>query len=374
MLDADLRSRLGKAAKDRSAEFDVSSTVSTLESIYRRALVNEGSVSGTPRIPRPAKEKRPTGLDIRPAIPGDREAIIDLCKVSLAWTDDERYARLFEWKHDLNHFGPSYMWVATDSGRVVGLRAFMRWQFVRGDDVITAVRAVDTATHPDYQGRGLFTAMTLHALEEVRADGIGFVFNTPNSQSLPGYLKMGWKVVGQLPISLHLRNPLAARRVLRSRVPASHWPVSTSVGVPVPDASADWCTQDVNVGRNVRLLRTRTSPEFINWRYGAEFLGYRAVPTAHGHIIARARQRGDGLELAVVESSDESLDAVDHAASATERAICATHTLRLGRSDLRRGFVPVPRMGPIFTWRAANLVGQPPLANWRLSLGDVELF
>ena len=33
--------------------------------------------------------------------------------------------------------------------------------------------AVDTATHPDHQGRGIFSALTRHALDELRDDGVG---------------------------------------------------------------------------------------------------------------------------------------------------------------------------------------------------------
>ena len=73
----------------------------------------------------------------------------------------------------------------------------MRWEFQRGDEVFRCVRAVDTATHPDYQGRGLFTRLTKAALPELVADGVKFVFNTPNDQSRPGYLKMGWQAVGR---------------------------------------------------------------------------------------------------------------------------------------------------------------------------------
>ncbi len=74
-------------------------------------------------------------------------------------------------------------------------------------EVLRAVRAVDTATDPDYQGQGLFTALTMHGLDEVRADGVDFVFNTPNDQSRPGYLKMGWQTVGELPVAVRI--PLA---------------------------------------------------------------------------------------------------------------------------------------------------------------------
>ena len=103
------------------------------------------------------------------------------------------------------------MWVATDGDKIVGLRAFMRWEFVRGGEVLHAVRAVDTATHPDYQGKGLFTAMTMHGLDVIKDDGIDFVFNTPNDKSRPGYLKMGWQEVGKLPVAIRVAGPRAAR-------------------------------------------------------------------------------------------------------------------------------------------------------------------
>jgi len=64
------------------------------------------------------------------------------------------------------------MWVACDGERVVAFRTFMRWEFQRGDQVFRCVRAVDTATHPDYQGRGLFSQLTRSALPELAADGV----------------------------------------------------------------------------------------------------------------------------------------------------------------------------------------------------------
>ena len=119
--------------------------------------------------------------------------------------------------------------------RIVGLRAFMRWEFVRGGEVLHAVRAVDTATHPDYQGKGLFTAMTMHGLDVIKDDGIDFVFNTPNDKSRPGYLKMGWQEVGKLPVAIRVAGPRGAVRMARSRVASSHWPLDVALGEPVAD-------------------------------------------------------------------------------------------------------------------------------------------
>ena len=138
-------------------------------------------------------------VEIRRANDDDLPAIFALLRAALSWDDDPRFEALYDWKHRRNAFGPSPSWVALDAGRVVGFRALLRWEFERGATIIRAVRPVDTATHPEYQGRGIFTRLTLHALDELRQEGVTLVFNTPNDQSRPGYLKMGWVPVGRLP-------------------------------------------------------------------------------------------------------------------------------------------------------------------------------
>ena len=49
-----------------------------------------------------------------------------------------------------------FLLVQEDNGRIVGVRAFMQWRWVQEGKVYKALRAVDTATHPDYQGKGIF--------------------------------------------------------------------------------------------------------------------------------------------------------------------------------------------------------------------------
>ena len=88
----------------------------------------------------------------------------------------------------------------------------MRWQWQKGEQVYSTFRAVDTATHPNHQGKGVFKKLTLKALEIAKEQGDHFVFNTPNSKSKPGYLKMGWKEVNKLKIQLRPLNPLKTVR------------------------------------------------------------------------------------------------------------------------------------------------------------------
>ncbi len=265
------------------------------------------------------------------------------------------------------------MWVATDGDRVVGLRAFMRWEFVRRGEVLRAVRAVDTATHPDYQGKGLFTAMTMHGLDEIRDDGIDFVFNTPNDKSRPGYLKMGWREVGKLPVAIRVAGPGGAVRMARSRVASSHWPLrgrSRRAGRATWHRS--WRPRTVR-SMDVGTITTNVSPGFYGWRYGADFLGYRAVASHGGHLICRVRQRGDAKELVMLDAPGLDAASADRAAAHLLRANRLDHALRMGVADARHGFVPAPG-GPVVTWRSVCAEAMPPLANWHVGMGDVELF
>ncbi|MFM8972471.1 MAG: GNAT family N-acetyltransferase, partial [Actinomycetota bacterium] len=224
-------------------------------------------------------------LVLRRAEPADRAAVIRLLAASLGREDDPRYETLYAWKHEENAFGASPAWVACDGDTIAGFRALMRWEFTRGADTVQAVRAVDTATHPEHQGRGIFTRLTLHAIAELRTTGLptargaepaGFVFNTPNEQSRPGYLKMGWEVVGRPPTSFRPRGPGAALRMRRSRTPAERWSSPRTVGAPAAEVLADTATLDALLASRPRptALRTNHPARSLQWRFSTPLLAY----------------------------------------------------------------------------------------------------
>jgi len=139
---------------------------------------------------------------IRKALPEDLPGIIEVLKAGLGESLIKKNIDNWKYKHELNPFGKSIVWVAEMNDKIVGVRAFMRWQWQLNDQKFTAWRAVDTATHPDYQRRGIFKKLTLKALEEAQSYPDSFIFNTPNQNSKPGYLKMGWKIVERVTINL----------------------------------------------------------------------------------------------------------------------------------------------------------------------------
>jgi GNAT superfamily N-acetyltransferase len=211
-----------------------------------------------------------TATTIRAATAADRPHIFDLMRASIGWDDDPRLAALFAWKHDTNPFGPSPAWVAVAGDRIVGFRTFMRWEFVLDGQIVRAVRAVDTATHPDYQGRGIFRELTLTGLDALQAEGVDMVFNTPNDQSRPGYLKMGWHVVGRLPLVMRPSRLSRVARLRGARVPAERWSIPTSMGEP-PRFPAQ------AIGVDAGALATNRRDAYLEWRYSLEPLAYRVL-------------------------------------------------------------------------------------------------
>jgi GNAT superfamily N-acetyltransferase len=320
-------------------------------------------------------------LQSRLANDADLPAILELLRLSMGRDHDDRFSSLFRWKHLDNPFGRSPMWVACDDDRIVGLRTLMRWEFEHDGETIRCVRAVDTATHPEYQGRGIFRQLTLAALPVLERDGVQFVFNTPNTQSRPGYLKMGWNEIGRAAAAVRPLSLGGALRLVRNRVPAAHWSEPTTFGTQVDEVVADpgftalLSRREPTPGR----YRTRVDPSFCAWRYGTPRLGYRAVVAPggvdHGVAFVRRRRRGAARELVLAMLATPS-------GIASARRDLVREVIRQAKSHadyvLGVGAIPgcvqVRSFGPIMTTRDVAVRAPRDVAAFHVELGDLELF
>jgi len=324
-------------------------------------------------------------LEYRRAGDADRAAILELLRRSLGREVDDRYQDLFAWKHVENAFGPSPAWVACDGDRLAGLRVLMRWEFLADGRVVRAVRAVDTATDPAYQGRGIFTRLTLHAIDELADEGVAFVFNTPNDQSRPGYLKMGWEVVGQLPTLVRPTRLRSIPRIAQARVPAERWSTPSAAGEDAATVLADVAGVDALLARvdgppaPAAGIRTHMTGAYLRWRFGTPLLGYRAVVAPGGVVngvaIFRVRARGQAKEVALgavlVPAGDRRI--AGRLVRTVARVADADYLLAIGTDRVGPGgLVRLPRVGPLLTYRAVTAPAPP--AAWDLTLGDIELF
>lgn len=322
-------------------------------------------------------------IELRRASPADLPAILGLLHASMGWPDDDRSAAFFAWKHHASPFGPSPAWVAVAGERLVGLRTFLRWELVDGDRLTTAVRAVDTATHPQYQGQGIFSRLTRRALDELADEGVALVFNTPNGRSSPGYRKMGWRAAGRLPVRFRPRSPAVAPRVLRAGVPAERWSLATEAGEPAVEVLADHAAVDrlLSSVPTTAKLHTRRSPRYLSWRYGFAPLHYRAVLAGasieQGMATFRLRRRASAVEAAVCEvlvPGDDRRVARSLLGKVLASSRADYAVLIGARAGRGLGLLPLPGRGPVLMWRPLARDAWPDPVGFELGLGDIELF
>lgn len=324
---------------------------------------------------------------IRTATPDDHDAIVSVCSVALGWNNPDFDRRVFEWKHFLNPFGESLVIVAEDDSGIVAVRPFMRWRFrSHAGHAIDAARAVDTATHPRAQGKGLFTTLTTSAIEEVSNSGgshaADFIFNTPNAASLAGYLKMGWREYGQVRFGFSVRSPISAAKLARSRtraekpsIPTPDLGISVEQGLSLLDQDNP-CPTPSNTETSVvdpsQSLHTDHSIDSLRWRYGDAPIDYRFLPGPDGSgMIVRVRTRGASRELLIAQRCGT----IDDATAGT----AVRNAMRNARADICVGWAGLggtfatERPGPTLALRTfAASVSQQPQFFWQP--GDIELF
>jgi GNAT superfamily N-acetyltransferase len=310
-------------------------------------------------------------LTIRPAVPGDRAAMVEVAVRALGWRGDERDRAFFAWKHDDNPFGRSSAWVAADGDRLVGYRTLLHWEFARGAERLRMVRAVDTATDPHYQGKGIFRRLTLAAVAELSAAGYDAVFNTPNDRSRPGYLKMGWKELGRPALGVRASGPRAVVRMARSRQAAEKWSEHSTAGEPAAEAFSGSGLESL-----LRALppspgwATPLTVGYLRWRYGFAPLHYRVLEVRDGLAVFRVRRRGPSREVALCEWLAPGPDR-----PALRRLVRAAGDYLVASGlGVASGLLPLPGQGPIVTWRPLARAEVPSLDDLALRLGDLELF
>jgi GNAT superfamily N-acetyltransferase len=317
----------------------------------------------------------------------DLPAVLDLMAASLGETSVlQRTPEMFAWKHFDNPFGRSVILVAEIGGRIVGLRALMRWDLSHGDGIIPCGRAVDTATHPEFQRRGIFRQLTLEAIDAAQAAGIRLIFNTPNDRSRPGYLKMGWQQIA--PIRVQVRpKPFNAfgRRGAEEPDPDRVAPGGSTIDVDSLPGPAGAVGGRAGGKERPGDLSTVRTPEYLTWRYATHpTVRYRSFGGGDGAVIVRPHNRNGRWELVVSDALGSDPSRALREAIHRTRAAYAIASFPAGsparRATRRAGMVTVP------TVTAMTLVARPldtldvdvdvdvlDADRWRLALGDLEL-
>lgn len=311
---------------------------------------------------------------IREATVKDIPAIVKVLKASLGEEDLLLSEETWIFKHERNPFGKSVVLVAEKNGRLGGVRAFMRWRWQEGEKSYSALRAVDTATHPDFQGQGIFKRLTLKAVELAKANGDHLIFNTPNDQSRPGYLKMGWEKVDKLNVGIKLSSSFLFNLKIKN-----HYEVRIEEATEnLQKLCKNWNYLLAETGK----IFTPKSPEYLLWRFQRNPLQkYEVLQTKGLYLAGYIKKRNSIREFRVVECifDDKVINksTLQKYIKQIEKKF-GSHILSFApQLTPLRGLNGL--YGPILTINSLNLTDEETrsfsnIKQWNYALGDLELF
>jgi GNAT superfamily N-acetyltransferase len=315
-------------------------------------------------------------MRIRTATEADIPEILKVLKASLGETSSKKSEEIWRYKHIDNPFGRSLVLLAIQDLKIIGVRAFMRWNWQKGEEIFSAFRAVDTATHPEHQGKGVFKKLTLKAVEIVKENGGHFIFNTPNEKSKPGYLKMGWEDIDRLNVGIKFVNPIYWMKPFNER---------DSFGcINVSEESLELLLQQVSKQKlGSQKYFTPKSVKYLKWRYEYNPLQkYIIRATENYYIAAYVKIHSRFKELRIVEFLINSntnakygkIIVKDLARKSGVQILSFSPKDKLNFNSAVSG-----KFGPALTLNTLTLVEKDrkdlnDLNSWAYSLGDLELF
>jgi GNAT superfamily N-acetyltransferase len=174
------------------------------------------------------------------------------------------------WLYTANPDGPAVGMDAWDGERLAAHYVCIPARaWVEGSEVLVLL-SLNTATHPDYQGKGLFTKLATATFEFGAAAGFDGVYGVANANSTPGFVrKLGFQLV----------RPLEARVGLGT---LSHGPKAPAAQLSferswTPEALAWRCA---NPHSRVHRRTTGTREQFYAPAFGLSVPAYAELATS----------------------------------------------------------------------------------------------
>jgi len=265
------------------------------------------------------------------------DEILDLLKRCFPATESQFTRDWWDWKYRENCASHPLGWGLYDGGSLVSARLLWPMKYNSAGNVMTAYQLVDTVTAPSHQGKGLFTKLLKVAKEEVRDLG-SFMFNFPNSNSVHGYLKNGWKRV--------------AENTIVFGVPFFSLSFKKDGGVTVEQITPDTSI----VAKGTEATDGFVADEsYIRWRYGKHpFKKYFIAQNQHGFIVFRIVLRKGIRAVMVLLTRGKDLKRLLRGIAHTYRPLVVKY------DGLNESFIQVFNRATMFRFRKnTNYVAMP---------------
>jgi GNAT superfamily N-acetyltransferase len=234
----------------------------------------------------------------RPLTAADLPRLRDLFAASFGMNRSHDYDR---WRFLDTPFGLAPTVVADDGEKLAGSYTIWPTMLNIGGEIVRGGQSMDTMTHPDYRGKGLFTRLAIACFDQLREEGYEALYGFPNENSYPGFIKrLNWDHVGDVP---HWNRPITPLEDKPAPLPAlsrigTRVVLRTHVGaLQVETAKPDTAAIDAILSRHTEskdLCRIERNAAWYAWRY--------APPNGRFYRWLSASKSGEPQGFAIIGS------------------------------------------------------------------------
>lgn len=125
-------------------------------------------------------------LELRDFTPADLPALRDLWVAVNGAARSEQYD---SWRFLDTPLGPMWTSLAMDGDRCAGSYTLAPTRMNIGGEAVLGAQSLDTMTHPEFRGQGLFVRLANHCYARAAAQGCEMVYGFPNENSHPGFIR-----------------------------------------------------------------------------------------------------------------------------------------------------------------------------------------
>jgi GNAT superfamily N-acetyltransferase len=338
---------------------------------------------------------------IRQAESRDLEEIRSLYKAVWGYNRPDRYDN---WRY-LNSVGSMCpVTLAVDGENLAGAYTVWPIKIRLGDRVVSGAQSVDTMTHPNYRGQGIFTKLAEACYEISAAQGVEVLYAFPNPLSYPGFIKrLGWTHTGDVTHWIRFIKPSKHPRMPRLAKPFADFAVKIipqgrrrGLEICAAKPSNEDLEELLESSRTqAGLCQIERTPEWFSWRYSpASENNYQWVSTYRqekleavgvwGYQNNRWGQVADNRAhlVELLGDNPKALEAVLSAiiTQAMQTGVILLETVsnidQICRALRRAGFYS-HRQAPLIIRLLGNATSDTDILehdNWHITGGDVDTF
>jgi len=121
---------------------------------------------------------------------GDEQAIVELLNIAFGRWHNLEY---WKWRYKKNPAGSPIIWLAEHDSKIIGHCAVIPIRMKVGNTYITGSFNRNAATHPEYQGKGVFSSIINRCYQDAAEKDIPLTYGFANINLGPTYKRYEWR-------------------------------------------------------------------------------------------------------------------------------------------------------------------------------------